>query len=97
MLKALPPKKGKPGLDLSALEGLPKLTLLRDAQVHEQTVDELSMVFERKCVLPHMPHSLNVEHWEAQLVSTGDGDKTVCLQIEKARPAGTAVARIIIE
>mmetsp|Transcript_22327 Transcript_22327/g.60333 ORF Transcript_22327/g.60333 Transcript_22327/m.60333 type:complete len:345 (+) Transcript_22327:75-1109(+) len=97
MLKALPPKKGKPGIDLSVLEGLPKLELLREARVHEQAGDELSLAFERKCVLPHVPHSLNVEHWEAQLVSTGDGDKTVCLQIEKAKPADTGAARIIIE
>jgi SHAQKYF class myb-like DNA-binding protein len=81
VLTATPPEQMR--IDAQAF-GLTTLSLLREAQVSDNGVNELALEFTRRCVLPFTPASRSKDDWAAQLVSTGHGDKTVCLQIEKA-------------
>lgn len=82
VLTATPPEQMR--IDAHAF-GLTSLSLLREARVSEVGINELALEFTRRCVLPFAPASRSKDDWMAQLVSTGHGDKTVCLQIEKAR------------
>ena len=76
--------------------GITALELLRDAQVDAAALDELGLAFTRRCALPCAPASPVVGDWPVQVVSTGAGDKTVCLQIEKAGARARSASAIII-
>ncbi|KAJ1636216.1 hypothetical protein T492DRAFT_960407 [Pavlovales sp. CCMP2436] len=93
VLTASPPLR-QPKLDAHAF-GLTTLSLLREAQLSEADMNELALAFTRRCVLPHTPASTVADEWPAQLVSTGEGDKTVCVQIEKSSAPARAGSTLI--
>lgn len=95
VLTATPPPPKPPEVDSHAF-GLSALLLLRDAQLTTDGVNELALGFSRRCLLPYAPSSPVVDDWPVQLVSTGEGDKTVCLQIEKASGRVSSSSALII-
>lgn len=95
VLTATPPAPPQAAADANVF-GLTSLSLLREAQLSAGGNDELRMAFTRRCPLPHAPASLVVEHWPVQLLSTSAGDKTVCLQIEKASGRTGPASAVII-
>lgn len=62
--------------------GLGSLPLLQDGVVVDST-DELQRAHVRRLVLPCRPRLEDSAQWTAQVVATGHGDRTVCIQIEK--------------